>query len=48
MKLNLNMSTTDIEGVLKYFDIVNQREVDVQEFVKNFLEKYKTIEQKEK
>ncbi len=44
MKLNLKLSTTDIETMLRYFDIVNQKEIEIQEFVKGLLNKYKSLE----
>jgi len=44
MKLNLNISTNDIELMLKNFDITNQKDIDIQDFVKNLLSKYRSIE----
>jgi hypothetical protein len=46
MKLNISVSTKDIEIMLKYFDISNSKEILIQDFVKNLLMKYKSIEQK--
>jgi len=44
MKLNMKIGTNDIEGVLRYFDIVNQKEIEIQDFVRNLLGKYKALE----
>ncbi len=44
LKINLDLSVNDVESMLKYFNIHEQKYVNIQDFVRNFSEQYYQLE----